>query len=54
MNWREIRTSSHDEILAWAAEQPWALAMSACAQDRGWHAEGDVWTHTKMACAESS
>ena len=52
MNWREIRTSSHDEILAWAADQPWARAMAACAQDRGWHAEGDVWTHTKMVCGQ--
>jgi predicted kinase len=50
MNWREIRTISHDEILAWAAAQPWARAMAACAQDRGWHAEGDVWTHTRMVC----
>lgn len=24
--------------------------MAACAQDAEWHAEGDVWTHTKMAC----
>jgi putative nucleotidyltransferase with HDIG domain len=24
--------------------------MASCAQDRGWHAEGDVWTHTKMVC----
>ena len=52
MNWREIQKSSHDEILAWAAEQPWARAMAACAQDRGWHAEGDVWTHTKMVCGQ--
>ena len=52
MNWREIRTSSHDEILAWAADQPWARAMAACAQDRGWHAEGDVWTHTRMVCGQ--
>jgi len=26
--------------------------MSACQQDAQWHAEGDVWTHTKMVCAE--
>ena len=24
--------------------------MAACVQDAGWHAEGDVWTHTKMVC----
>ncbi len=50
MNWREIQTSSHDDILTWATNQPWAQAMAACNQDRGWHAEGDVWTHTKMVC----
>src|SRR5438093_4217606 len=26
--------------------------MAACQQDEQWHAEGDVWTHTKMVCAE--
>jgi putative nucleotidyltransferase with HDIG domain len=39
-------------ILGWAADQPWARAMAACAQDSGWHAEGDVWTHTTMVVAE--
>lgn len=27
---------------------PWALDMQACMQDPIWHAEGDVWTHTRM------
>lgn len=27
---------------------PWVKAMMACPQDAIWHAEGDVWTHTKM------
>jgi predicted kinase len=26
--------------------------MARCCQDAAWHAEGDVWTHTKMVCAE--
>jgi predicted kinase len=52
MNWREIQTASHEIILGWAAEQPWARAMSRCAQDEGWHAEGDVWTHKTMVCAQ--
>jgi predicted kinase len=26
--------------------------MAACAQDQGWHAEGDVWTHTTMVCLQ--
>ena len=50
MNWDELRKASLDEILAWAEDQPWARAMAACGQDAGWHAEGDVWTHTRMVC----
>ena len=34
----------------WAETQSWARAMAACEQDAQWHAEGDVWTHTKMVC----
>jgi predicted kinase len=26
--------------------------MADCQQDSGWHSEGDVWTHTKMVCAQ--
>jgi predicted kinase len=26
--------------------------MAVCRQDAGWHAEGDVWTHTRMVCAQ--
>jgi predicted kinase len=26
--------------------------MAKCQQDAGWHSEGDVWTHTKMVCAQ--
>jgi putative nucleotidyltransferase with HDIG domain len=26
--------------------------MAECGQDSGWHSEGNVWTHTKMVCAE--
>ena len=50
MNWNQLTQSSHQEILAWAETQPWALAMADCNQDAKWHAEGDVWTHTKMVC----
>jgi predicted kinase len=52
MNWDDLRKSSLDEILAWAGDQPWGRAMAACGQDAGWHAEGDVWTHTKLVCAQ--
>ena len=51
MNWAELQTCSLDDILRWADAQPWCQAMAACAQDAEWHAEGDVWTHTKLVCA---
>ena len=31
-----------------ASAMPFAEAMSACPQDAVYHAEGDVWTHTRM------
>jgi predicted kinase len=52
MTWEQLHKSSAGDILSWAEDQPWARAMSACQQDEGWHAEGDVWTHTKMVCAQ--
>ena len=51
-SWTDIAASSNAQILAWAEAQPWGLAMAACPQDAQWHAEGDVWTHTRMLCAE--
>lgn len=39
-----------DRILNWAESESWAKAMQSCQQDSGWHAEGDVWTHTRMVC----
>lgn len=50
MRWDEIQQATIDEVLDWAAHEPWGLAMSACAQDAQWHAEGDVWTHTELVC----
>jgi putative nucleotidyltransferase with HDIG domain len=38
--------------MQWAEAQSWAGDMATCNQDAQWHAEGDVWTHTKMVCAE--
>jgi hypothetical protein len=52
MNWEELARARPDEIVAWAEGQPWCRAMAACGQDAGWHSEGDVWTHTKMVCAQ--
>jgi predicted kinase len=50
MNWQELTALPLGEIVAWAEEQPWARAMARCQQDAAWHAEGDVWTHTKLVC----
>jgi putative nucleotidyltransferase with HDIG domain len=50
--WSEIECASVAEILDWAEQQPWAQAMAACEQDAIWHAEGDVWTHTRLVAAE--
>jgi predicted kinase len=52
MNWEEVRGASNDQVLAWAEAQPWAKAMADCQQDAEWHAEGDVWTHTRMVVTE--
>lgn len=52
MNWHELSTSSLEELIAWAADQPWCRAMVDCQQDAEWHAEGDVWTHTQMVCRQ--
>ncbi|MES2692739.1 MAG: AAA family ATPase [Verrucomicrobiota bacterium] len=50
--WFELQNAPHAQIIDWAAAQPWGRAMAACQQDAEWHAEGDVWTHTRMVCAE--
>ena len=52
MNWGELKQASLAETMAWAESQPWCQAMAECAQDAQWHAEGDVWTHTKMVCRQ--
>lgn len=52
MNWKDLQQSSLEQILDWAESQPWCRAMADCAQDAEWHAEGDVWTHTKMVCQQ--
>jgi predicted kinase len=51
-NWDDLKLRSTAEVLDWAADQPWARAMAACRQDAGWHAEGDVWTHTRQVIAQ--
>jgi putative nucleotidyltransferase with HDIG domain len=46
--WDEVTRASTADLLGWAETQAWAADMSACGQDAQWHAEGDVWTHTRM------
>lgn len=52
ITWRDIQQASNTQILDWAGAQSWARDMAACPQDSQWHAEGDVWTHTRMVCWE--
>lgn len=52
MNWEELKDASIDELIAWAEPQHWCQAMAACMQDSQWHAEGNVWTHTKLVMHE--
>ena len=51
-DWNDVTRATTEQILAWADTQPWAMAMADCPQDAAWHAEGDVWTHTRMVVAE--
>ena len=48
----EVAEATNVQILQWAEAQSWACSMATCKQDVQWHAEGDVWTHTKMVCTE--
>jgi len=52
MTWNDLSEASLHDILAWAHDQPWCRAMAECQQDGGWHSEGDVWTHTRLVCAQ--
>lgn len=50
--WTDITRVTNTQVLEWAEAQSWTRDMAACNQDAQWHAEGDVWTHTRMVCAE--
>ena len=50
--WAELQRTTPAQIIDWAGSQSWGRAMAACQQDAQWHAEGDVWTHTRMVCGE--
>ena len=52
MTWDSLSQATLDDILTWSNDQPWCRAMADCQQDTEWHAEGDVWTHTKMVCRQ--
>ena len=47
MDWSQPAT-----VIAWAESQAWCHAMTQCEQNPHWHAEGNVWIHTKMVIAE--
>ncbi len=48
-NWKRVSPfSTVESTIAWAEGQTWCRDMAACPQDKNYHAEGDVWTHTKM------
>jgi predicted kinase len=51
-SWQDFTQATTEQILDWAEGQSWAKAMAECSQDKEWHAEGDVWTHTRMVVAE--
>ncbi len=51
-SWSEIVEASNSDIITWAESRPWCAPMRACQQDPQWHAEGDVWTHTRMVLDE--
>lgn len=44
----DFESATMDDIIRWAEPQTWAKQMAVCGQDALWHAEGDVWTHTKL------
>ena len=48
MTWEKLKQASTGDLIDWAETQLWCRAMAECVQDAEWHAEGDVWTHTKM------
>ncbi len=51
-SWAGVEAADARGLLDWAEARPWGAAMRACGQDAGWHAEGDVLTHTGMVLAE--
>ncbi len=46
--WLDLPSSPAIDWDAVAGRLPWAADMQRCIQDATYHAEGDVWTHTRM------
>jgi predicted kinase len=40
----------HVDWAAYDAAYPWVRCLAGCPQDPVYHAEGDVWVHTRMVC----
>lgn len=53
VDWQALSAMTPAQVIDWA-EQSWAyrLTMEATTQEASYHAEGDVWTHTKMVLRE--
>ncbi|MGL6076510.1 MAG: AAA family ATPase [Fimbriiglobus sp.] len=50
--WDDFVEANLTQVVEWAEREPWVPPMRACIQDEIWHAEGDVWTHTKLVLHE--
>ena len=51
--WQALTPRPPDWSIDWGVVEavfPEAPALAACQQDPRYHAEGDVWTHTRLAC----
>lgn len=48
MSWLDLLMSETPDIAAIEGAWPEVPALAACPQDAVYHAEGDVWTHTRM------
>ena len=52
MTWTELNALPQEKLIDWLSREPWCRDMANCQQDAQYHAEGDVWTHTKLVAAQ--